>query len=371
MSEAGDRQRAADLLRAARRQTGDAALEAAAWARSLAPQSLAAVLLEIDLALRAGDHHHADALLAQGLLARPDDPRLLVVQAKRLLDRGLPGDAARAIEQVVQARPAHVRTRMLAAEIAMRGGRLERAIDHFEAAAAKAPRRARDAAIARVFEAQLVRGDLRSASRALRRLSRPDPLLHARILKAEGAIPDAIHLLERHLESAPADSSDRDLILADLLDACDAARDDARILRHVENLSTATPRAQTRAALALLRMGRFAEARACATAVRDDAESRALADVALLMQRGGELPPPNIDNGRTHHVQPAFVASVWRRAFLGRLLNEIRDGRGGRAESPLALLLEWSRGVFAEADRDDEIARRHRFLCDAALSARE
>jgi len=368
----GERQQAAELLRKARRESGESATEAAAWARCMAPESRAALRLEIDLAIRAGDQHHADATIAQGLLLWPDHAGLLLQFARRRMTRGLAAHARRAIERAVKQRPHHAATRLLAGAIAEKCSQFDLARAHFEAAAVRRPHR--DEALTALFHLHLRDGDVDEAARVLHRFEAAPVVLRAQLLRAQKAVPDAISLLESQLD-AIGQRSECDEILRELINLCDCAFDDDRVMEHMARTNAETPRAAVCGAAAMLRTGRFEEAGRRAEEFLDnplvEQEAAAIVSIAALAQGDAEKATAGIDQLRAlGRVDTVLLAHLWRQSLLGRLLNEIRHGSTPETESPLAVLIRCAHRVFASAGTDDEVATRHRALCEAAINGR-
>jgi tetratricopeptide (TPR) repeat protein len=368
-----DRTLAARHLRAARRLPADEAMDAVAWARCAVPASVPALRLEARLALAHGDASAADAIIAQGLLLRRNDPTLLALLADRLSQRGLHHRAEDAITRALTARPAHRATHLVAAKCAERRGRSDDMIRHLEAAVAWPPD-GRGEAEAALVRAHLACREIDRAEALVVAMQPAAPTLRALVLQARGELMRAIEVLDAARPSA-CSATERDSLDAVLIDLLDQHGD----LSRLGALGVETPDDQPASHIALakwsLSRGAFDDAIARAERLLERGqhqdESLIVLAVAQFMIGDEASAADSVSAVSAHdHALKAFAADCWRRAALGRSIQSLTAGespsRWGES-SPLGRLLHSSLLSLEGAGDDDLEAGRHAEVCRRLL----
>jgi len=368
-----DRTIAARHLRAARRLPPDEAMDAVAWARCAVPASVPALRLEARLALAHGDASAADAIIAQGLLLRRNDPTLLALLADRLSQRGLHHRAEDAIARALTARPAHRATHFVAARCAERRGRSDDVIRHLEAAVAWPPD-GRGEAEAALVRAQLAQGRIDQAESLVVAMQPAAPTLRALVLQARGELMHAIEVIDA-ARSCACSASERDPIDSLLIELLEQHGDRSRL----SAVAAETPNDQSASHIALakwsLSRGAFDDAIARAERLLElgqhQDESLIILAVAQFMVGDEATAADSVSAVSTHdHALKSFAADCWMRAALGRSVQSLTawhsPSQWGES-SPLGRLLHSSLLALEAAGEDDLEAGRHAEVCRRLL----
>ncbi len=344
-----DRPTAARLLRAARLAArGEGCPDAVEWAFWMMPESASARRAWIERLIVDRDFEGADSLIARGLLKRPTDAALTLLRARSLFAQARHEDAARELNLVLDRRPNHAGTLVLAGRTALSLGQSLEAAGYLERAERRRPG---DEVRRLLAEAWLDAARPRLARRVVKRMSAPSPLLVARLLRAEGRILEAVETLERAAGAGDA----QEAIMVALLDLIEETGDVARMRAMMSRLGPDRPGVLARGGAAWLAMGAFRTAalRMAALARRPGYRAAALVRLMVAAAMMGRLRLASRALGRLRRldepVDREAVAEAWARGLLGRLIAE-QCGTGGpeTGAGRLRGLLRDAAGVFAE-----------------------
>ena len=313
--------------------------EAADWAIATLPTSRAARRLKIARLLAADDAPSADAVLMQGLLARPNDPSLLTIRAQRLLAVGQNVAAREAIQLVLHTRPKNRHALLLAAAIERAMKNYSRAATLLQRAVGVSQSPHRELALAQLTESLLEAGNMTAAHLTLQQIPSPPAELHARVLIAQGKLRVAANLLARALLAAQR-SIDRDNLLCQLIDTLERIGDTIELERVGRSISAESPHAQLRICLPWLEWGWFRKVILTAARFASVPQHRSSA-LILMIAAADAADRPSLakralrrllaDGG---YVETEPMAEAWRRALIGRLLNRQCELYGPGSDPP-------------------------------------
>jgi tetratricopeptide (TPR) repeat protein len=334
-------------------------------------------MLKIEQLLLEGDTAAADALIAAGLLARPSDPALTRLRARTLLKQGRLEEADRLIAAAIDLRPHHAGAVVLAGRIARRRGEHARAVDLLQRAIDLRPHE--ESLRRRMVQWQLDAGHPQRAEEALARLTWPEPLLAARVLRARGRLLEAADLLERTISGAAGPAS-RDRERAELVEVLEEIGNPDALRRAIDQLDDRSPGALLCAARAMLPLGSFGRAAHAAARLARMAPWRRPAlpvlMVAATLDGHAQTSRRVLEMLRSGPRRPDVrtLVDAWRRGLLGATLGSQRSANRAGADpsrSVLQPLLQEALRVIETAPvgsaRDRADLRRHRADCLAAM----
>lgn len=319
-----ERREAANVLRMAGRSNAglDEQLQ---WLFARMPMCLPARRIIIDRLIGQGDIGGAEAVILQGILQHPSHPSLLFLLARCQYERGDFLTARQTIERVIQARPFHVRTRALAARIAMAEGRPQHAVVHCDRARRR--RRCAEEINGLFVDALLATRAYARAELVLQEQHAPDPLRLARLRMGQDRLIDARRILDRAL-AQPNLAAERATELQHLmLDVSDRLEDRESILAAVEAFSGSAPSLQLRRAMSLLRCSAWTKAIRLAFPLRRHRSLGGRALTVLLVAATNAGRDRLADRAtawllkRTDRPNAVETAEIWLAAHLGWVLN--------------------------------------------------
>ncbi len=370
---------AARLLREARAahgtNGGHDAGDAVDWAFASLPDRRHPRRLKVEALLRERDVEAADAMIAQGLLLRPDDPGLMFLRARSLLIQHDLLAAEREIARVLDRRPSHVSSLVVGAEIARASHEYPTGVRRLESALALRPDH--DGLRARLAEILLDAEAVGSAERVILAMAEVPPRLQARLLRAQGRSLDAVELLDAARSGGDPEGD----ITCDLIDALESIGAVDRLHRLLDGVDERVPATLVRAGSAWLALGAYERAIGRLAPLLDHGphERAALSVAVVAASMLGRLDLAERMLTRLQQsragADPRFMSELWRRAITaGLFIDQARTGRAeatreGRLIDPL---LRGALAVFEAEPASRTPARRaeiqrHRALCLAAL----
>lgn len=384
-----DRREAAMILRAARHADAGRREELTDLALGMMPDSRPVLRLHVRALFEADDCEGAHALTARGLLIWPNDATLMQYRAQALNELGRRNEALDEIQRLLHRQPHRVGALVFGAEVAGEAGQRERAVIWLARAHLLRPWCER---IKQLLAEALVRSERAAAALELiNTLPRPMPLLRARVLRMLGRLCEAAEVLRATIEGGsfageplPEEASEDELITEALIVA-ELRGDHATCQRLSSRLNDRTPRAMLQLARMNLSRGAFRRALRVATRLMNDA-SHGQSALAIIVAAAGMIQRNRLARRSLIRLRSRYgeqymkeMHACWRRAMLGRIVNDQRNPRRACADPASSLLqpmLQQAAGTLERRMRrhtvagsfDVERLRQHERICRDALN---
>lgn len=306
------------------------------------PHHPAPMRMAINLLLARGEISQAQRLLAQALLTRPNDRRLVLARCQLLILTTHFQDAVVEVHRWLQFRPWDSAAHELAGEAASLANEHELAAGHFALAAAHAPQRAtRRRLLAR---AHVEAGQLDSAQQWIIDAGRPCSLEDGLAAARRGSLLDASNLLSQAVVET-RDGFRKQIAIWHLLRVRQALGAAGPIRAVVDRVTPRQPLAWSAGAEALLSMGDTVEAAQMAVRLQRRFRRHRLAchilSVAEALSGRRHAAARAMRRMHRHCLtpEPAISAQLWRNGLLSRIVRDQRDARRSGAD-PSPQLLE-------------------------------
>jgi hypothetical protein len=393
-SEQANRERAARILRSARRAASAERDELTQLAAAVLPDSRAAMRLRIRSLLADNHHEAAEALIARGLLIYPHDAALMEYRASALLERGRLHEAKQEIARLLRKQPTRIGGLRIGAAVATRMKDHYRAVMLLTRAHLCRPeceRIRRDLA-----EALIASGQHDAAIELINAMPLPLPRLRAMALRRAGRLLDAAEAVSLALDAAIAEHGQKarcttefDELLCEALTVAEMRGDNSGIDSLTKLITLDTPRAQRRLAMLDLSRGRFRRAMRRAVPLIRQRQHQAgalpIVIAAAAMLERSTLAARALRRFRavSRTTNTPAMREAWQRAMLGSIINDQRSAQRACADPTSSLLKPLLKQAKSTIERhlrrrtathlpDDVVRLREQYqLCRHALAVQD